>query len=316
MPTITAAITTPEVSVIAVVGRPRPSASNSAPMPAAMAKPPARPSSRADDADRQRLHPHEPLDLTARSADRAQQSQRALLLRDRHRQRVRDRERTDDHGDDAEHEQDHLQRVDELLQAVEHEAVLSGGRAHAHRRGQAVVEPGAKGLRRRPGFGVASTVSSWPCLPNSCWAVCRSNSAVVAVPSERTLPNVEMPTIWKARCCLAVRGDLDRLARLQVRLVGALGVDHDFARTLRPAAGVEAERRELVGARTREVVADAEVRRGTDDLAVSDDLRLGLDLAGRGRDLRVASDALERRLRQRRACGGHPVVGIDRRSSR
>ena len=172
MPTITAAITTPEVSVIAVVGRPRPSASNSAPMPAAMAKPPARPSSRADDADRQRLHPHEPLDLPARGAGRPQQRELPRALGDGQAERVGDRHRADDDGDAAEDEQPRGAQEGHETPSRPSRSKRSCAAAvrTATSPPSAVREPGAQRLPRRAP-GDEHRRRRRPGLPNSSCAV-------------------------------------------------------------------------------------------------------------------------------------------------
>ena len=88
------------------------------------------PEARADADDRraepegERLDQHRAEHLTARGADRAQHRELTRALRDGDRQRVEDRERAHEDRDAAEHEQDDLDDRDELLQAVEREAVL------------------------------------------------------------------------------------------------------------------------------------------------------------------------------------------------
>src|SRR3712207_1061773 len=67
---------------------------------------------------------HREQHLPPRRSDRAQQSELARALRDGDRERVEDDERADEQRDPAERQERGLDDVDELLEALEPEAVL------------------------------------------------------------------------------------------------------------------------------------------------------------------------------------------------
>jgi hypothetical protein len=109
-----------------------------------------------------------------------------------------------------------------------------------------------------------------------------------------------------------VRRDLDRRADAVVLLLGGAGVDHDLARAGGPAALVEPERGRGGGGLLARVEADPEVGAVAGRLAVAgDDLRLVVDVADGGGDLRDGAHALEQRGVDRRALGG-VVRRVDR----
>ena len=76
----------------------------------------------------ERLDHHRAEHLAARGADHAQHRELARALGDGDRERVEDRERAHEDRHAAEHEQDGPDDPDELLQAVEREAVVGGRR--------------------------------------------------------------------------------------------------------------------------------------------------------------------------------------------
>ena len=78
----------------------------------------------------ERLDHHRAEHLAARGADHAQHRELARALGDGDRERVEDRERAHEDRHAAEHEQDDLDDPDELLQAVEREAVMGGRGLH------------------------------------------------------------------------------------------------------------------------------------------------------------------------------------------
>src|SRR6185503_20439171 len=76
--------------------------------------------------------------------------------------------------------------------------------------------------------------------------------------------------------------DLDLVAEAVALVLGGRRVDDDLAVAGRPAAGVEPERGDALGARDLRVEADAEVRAVAGRLAVAlDDLRLVRDVGDR-----------------------------------
>ena len=98
------------------------------------------------------------------------------------------------------------------------------------------------------------------------------------------------------RAGLVARVDADAVADRVVLLLRRGGVDDDLARPGRPAAGLEAERRQLRGAWSGRVEALAEVRAVADGLAVvADDLRLVGDVPDGGLHLRHRADLGELR---------------------
>ena len=98
------------------------------------------------------------------------------------------------------------------------------------------------------------------------------------------------------RAGLVARVDADAVADRVVLLLRRGGVDDDLARPGRPAAGLEAERRQLRGAGGGRVEALAEVRAVADGLAVvADDLRLVGDVPDGGLHLRHRADLGELR---------------------
>ena len=112
--------------------------------------PGARAEARADaddrraDAERERLEHHRAEHLPARGADHAQHRELARALGDRDRERVEDRERAHEDRHAAEDQQHDLDDPDELLQAVEREAVL-----RLRRTGPGCAGPTAAATARR-----------------------------------------------------------------------------------------------------------------------------------------------------------------------
>ena len=222
--------------------------------------------------------------LAPRRAERPQRRELARPLRDRDRQRVDDHERADEERDQAEREQEVAEERDELV------GVFASSRAWA-----SPVRTSVFGGRisricamsfagETPGFAATRIWSSLPSLPNSRCAVARSKPASVAPPIE--LDRAELDEAGDLELLdRALDLHADRLADLQVLLVGRRLVDDDL---VRPGPGSLHER-QAVELRLRRVDREPEVRRPAerDRLAVLDELRaLARDAADRVPDVR------------------------------
>ena len=241
----------------------------------------------------------EPSTWRRRGADHPQQAQLTRALRDGDRERVEDRERADEDRHAAEHQQRDPDDRDELLQAVEREAVLL--------RGGHDLRPAAA-PRRRPLRSCAAGDAVAPADEDRVDLVAATEQ-LAARRAGRRRPTVAVPsdlTRAEARDAddLVSRAPrrASRSARVEptavVLVLGGGGVDDDLARSGGPAAAVEPERRQPLGARRAGVEADAEVRAVAGRLAVAlDDLGLVGDVGGGdghprdGADLRRAARA-------------------------
>ena len=127
VPTSSATIAVRASNTVPASGSWRSSAPNTALSPAARPKPAREADDRRAEPERERLDHHRAEHLAARGADHAQHRELARALGDGDRERVEDRERAHEDRHAAEHEQHGLDDPDELLQAVEREAVLRRG---------------------------------------------------------------------------------------------------------------------------------------------------------------------------------------------
>ena len=167
---------------------------------------------------------HPGQDLAARGAQRAQQAELADALRDGDRERVEDQEAADQQRHAAEHEQDHAEEAEVVLDVLrlarggllpgldDQRAAAARGRcawpaAAARRR----ARPAPRCRRARPTLSVRRCASG-----SVSWAVLE--------PPDEVSPSRWSPTIWYALHA-RLGGDPQRAADLEVLAVGGRGVD-------------------------------------------------------------------------------------------
>ena len=154
--------------------------------------------------------------------------------------------RADEQDHAAEAAQDPRDDVDEQADPL---LVVGGAlvrRLHLH---ACATRTAAGAARARsavtPSAAAIETTSSLPSFCSSRCATGRSNTAIVAPPSELTLPNRPRPTTSNGRRGRQ-GGDLDRVADRDAVSVGRARVEHDLAVRRSPTSLAETQRVELL----------------------------------------------------------------------